>query len=138
MSNKEIAEALDRAWERMEEEGFSCENYFKGDRLIYANDLKTALITEATITKLIPLNEDDFIGKVVAEIVKLSFTELLVQIDKQPTIDAVEVVRCKDCKYWSYDAPPGYYFCRAERQNGHSINKDLMGYCSDGERREDG
>lgn len=25
-------------------------------------------------------------------------------IDDAPTVDAVEVVRCKDCKHWKYDA----------------------------------
>ena len=30
-------------------------------------------------------------------------TEALETIAKAPTIDAVEVVRCKDCKYWDKD-----------------------------------
>lgn len=41
-----------------------------------------------------------------------------------PTIDAVPVVRCKDC-YWHNQ-------CRFEQELG------LEGFCSKGERREDG
>ncbi len=29
--------------------------------------------------------------------------DLMESLDEQPTIDAVPVVRCKDCKYWSRD-----------------------------------
>ena len=28
-------------------------------------------------------------------------TEILSVIDQEPTVDAVEVVRCKDCKHWA-------------------------------------
>ena len=30
----------------------------------------------------------------------IALNKALVMIDEQPTIDAVEVVRCKDCKWW--------------------------------------
>ena len=29
---------------------------------------------------------------------------LRMAIGEQPAVDAVEVVRCKDCKHWKYDA----------------------------------
>ena len=52
--------------------------------------------------------------------------------DITPTVDAVEVVRCKDCKYSARGAEFGTIICRvAERK----IKPD--DYCSYGERREE-
>lgn len=48
-----------------------------------------------------------------------------------PTVDAVEVVRCKDCKYM-LDSDKGVRFCNAWcKVNGLGDN----GYCSYGKRR---
>ena len=47
--------------------------------------------------------------------------------DNAPTIDAVEVVRCKDCKYWFENQ--GYYCSLME----HRTNKNF--FCAAGERR---
>ena len=47
-------------------------------------------------------------------------------IDRQPTVDAVPVVRCRECKHLG--------FC------GDATNLEVMGfygYCSRGERKED-
>lgn len=68
-------------------------------------------------------------------------------VDQQPTVDAVEVVRCKDCKYrskkWYEDKrvkDGGYWLfdCEndniAERVYGLAHDKD---YCSYGERKEE-
>ncbi len=44
-----------------------------------------------------------------------------------PTIDAVEVVRCKDCVYYDDEN----HFC------SYTIWAKPEGYCSGGERRED-
>ena len=57
-------------------------------------------------------------------------------IDAAPTIDAVEVVRCKDCKYWRREIHNGI-----EYVNFSSCDLDHNGdgqdfYCADGERRE--
>lgn len=46
-----------------------------------------------------------------------------------PTIDAVEVVRCKDCKHCQYDEMFGDRWC-----NGSRVHADS--FCSDGERRD--
>ena len=52
------------------------------------------------------------------------------------TVDAVEVVRCKDCKQWSRnsgiaESPNGHCFCHDIETNGHD-------FCSYGERRDNG
>lgn len=61
------------------------------------------------------------------------------QIDNAPTIDAVEVVRCKDCRYyhiyWDSNGhtEKGYGAC--DWINDNSVREDH--FCSWGERRED-
>lgn len=53
------------------------------------------------------------------------------QIEKMPTVDAVEVVRCKDCIYNQLPPTSGNVNC--ELWYGMT---DLNGYCSRGERKE--
>ena len=53
------------------------------------------------------------------------------EIDKAPTIDAVPVVRCKDCKY-RYTAKSGLVLC-TQHITMTPKNND---FCSCGERRE--
>lgn len=55
------------------------------------------------------------------------------EIDRAPTIDAVPVVRCKDCKYGEVDDAdlPAQYLC-----NYHGADwNDENHFCSYGERR---
>lgn len=63
----------------------------------------------------------------------LSAKALWKRIQQQPTIDAVSVVRCKECKHCRVEGnTTRFYWC-------HYWNKptDLERYCSDGERRAD-
>lgn len=48
-------------------------------------------------------------------------------------VDAVEVVRCKDCKYWQ-DNNDGYP--HEECRWGHGETPDANDFCSYGERKE--
>ena len=48
-------------------------------------------------------------------------------IDKAPTVDAVEVVRCKDCKHYARDKMFGGGYC-------YGAKKKLDDFCSCGER----
>lgn len=58
--------------------------------------------------------------------------EMLLQM---PTIDAVPVVRCKDCKYYEIHRPKVLENCE---RNGHLIPMSPDDFCSYGERRSDG
>lgn len=51
-----------------------------------------------------------------------------------PTIDAVPVVRCKDCKWWS-DWGNGTGSC--ELSEAAMRREDATDFCSFGERRDD-
>ena len=54
-------------------------------------------------------------------------------VDEQPTIDAVPVIRCRECKQGEIDDPdfPDEYYCHA----GCGWNNGDF-YCSYGERKE--
>ena len=54
-------------------------------------------------------------------------------IKKQPSIDAVEVVRCKDCKHNSLKRMSGNTYCDL----GIGMSQ-LYDFCSLGERKDDG
>ena len=68
----------------------------------------------------------------------ISKCELLQAIEVQPTIDAVEVVRCKDCKYCDTfyprkeigKEPEQSWYCKPYK---HTCKPDS--FCSDGERK---
>ena len=54
-------------------------------------------------------------------------------IEESPTVDAVEVVRCRECKYSFYDEIFGNFWC-----NSHSGCRKVKdeGFCDLGERKE--
>ena len=54
------------------------------------------------------------------------------EIDEMPTIDAVPVVRCKDCKFWQ-QATQNSGYCSM----GFAPTAYADDFCSFGERRED-
>lgn len=53
-----------------------------------------------------------------------------IAVENAPTVDAVEVIRCKDCKfYWKNDRDGGGVVCLATPKDD--------AFCSEGERRKD-
>ena len=72
---------------------------------------------------------------------------MLEAIDSAPTIDAVEVVRCKDCKHqckiWHADKrmkEKGYWIYSCKRNGDHFVSHTVNGYddeyCCYGERKK--
>ena len=55
-------------------------------------------------------------------------------VDEQPTIDAVPVVRCKDCKHYEIHKPK---VLENYERNGYLIPMKPDDFCSYGERKED-
>ena len=56
-------------------------------------------------------------------------------VDEQPAVDAVEVVRCRDCKNaWIH--PCGYVYCHRGGRNAYEMTFNLDSFCSYGERKE--
>ena len=61
--------------------------------------------------------------------------ERAIDLSHMPTVDAVEVVRCKDCKYWSKEKDLGM-FCN---HWGSMLTETLADdFCSYGERKDNG
>ena len=56
-------------------------------------------------------------------------------LNNSPTVDAVQVVRCKDCKHaWIH--PCGYVYCHRDGRNAYEMTFNLDSFCSYGERKE--
>ena len=56
---------------------------------------------------------------------------VLRKIDEAPEVDAVEVIRCKDCNYWEQTEDPECGRCN--NLGGLWLNNE---FCSDAERKE--
>ena len=65
---------------------------------------------------------------------QMGFLSIRKLIQDAPAVDAVEVVRCKDCRYCYYDQIYFHYWC--ERTTG-SVLVEADDFCSYGERRTD-
>ena len=66
------------------------------------------------------------------DLANLAFHFLALMVDDEPTIDAVPVVRCKDCIYRPHEPnTKGFFVCNA---SGMEIRND--DFCSYGERKE--
>ena len=113
-------------------------------RLIDANELIEHMFLGTEYDKTV----DDGMEKTEAmcKAFKCGWNDALASVmDYAPTVDAVEVVRCKDCYYCvtekSFDKE--YLYCDAfyEHAEGDLIGVSLMvepnHFCSWGERRED-
>lgn len=67
----------------------------------------------------------------------LSVREAMKLVDLESTVDAVEVVRCKDCQYWRQEVDTHTHWVCTQ----HSFNERLMHttpdfFCADGKRME--
>ena len=59
------------------------------------------------------------------------------RVEMAPTIDAVEVVRCKDCKSYNHDYRYCQYLSSDPRSyNTDSVDMDPEDFCSYGERKD--
>ena len=67
---------------------------------------------------------------------------LIAKVESAPTVDAVPVVRCRECIYYKEGKLLGpTKFCyRLKDRNGEKIGYNFAedDYCSHGQRREDG
>ena len=95
-------------------------------RLIDANALQRKLVELGAEPDYQHPGEDWGVGVCMAEGV----------VDEMPTVDAVEVVRCKDCKY--YWLPQR--FCEHERHDYQTMAvwQEDDDFCSYGERKDNG
>ena len=57
------------------------------------------------------------------------------EIDQMPTVDAVHVIRCKDCKYYSCGTVEGKHLCMSVKYRFTPTTEDE--WCSRAERKEE-
>ena len=79
-------------------------------------------------------SDNPFVSNVTTRVWKIAHESAISCVEDTPTIDAVPVVRCKDCKHGEVDDPecfPGQYYCH----EGHMWNKGCH-FCADGERKD--
>ena len=64
-----------------------------------------------------------------------SGVKVLEWIEQALTVDAVPVVRCRDCKHaWIH--PCGYVYCHRDGRNAYEMTFNIDGFCSYGKRKE--
>lgn len=71
--------------------------------------------------------------------IRFSMNDIRDNLDNMPTIDAVPVVRCKDCKNL-FDGEHNANCCAVLMEKAKWITEitvDENGYCNDGKRRDD-
>lgn len=83
------------------------------------------------------IDADAFIAKYCKECggwcnLKNEYCNTVGDFMKAPTVDAVEVVRCKDCKFTEGRSKYGWLWC-----GKWNDARDDYGYCYRGERRTD-
>ena len=75
------------------------------------------------------------IGKTIIE---YSESDIGYMIRKRPTVDAVEVVRCRECKYHYWEQEPCHgksvHYCKLPHMRGVEVFKEF--FCYYGERKE--
>lgn len=98
------------------------ENATNRKRLIDANAFLKDILT-------------DGIGKTIIE---YSESDIGYMIRKRPTEDALEVVRCRDCKYHYWEQEPCHgksvHYCKLPHMRGVEVFKEF--FCYYGERKE--
>lgn len=97
-------------------------------RLIDADNVRNLFDAEFKETRKLILAGETHLDN-LAE----GFAEADRVIWQMPTVDAVPVVRCKDCKYWQ-DNNDGYP--HEECRWGHGETPDANDFCSYGERKD--
>lgn len=108
-------------------------------RLIDADKLKTSL--NKTVDAAIKWHED-CLGEIMqnrSEAAITAFIECILRVEEQLTIDAVEVVRCKDCKHWergTIDEQDNFISPKCAIQTSTHDARHADDFCSWAERKE--
>ena len=67
--------------------------------------------------------------------IKQGFADM---VNEAPTVDAVEVVRCKDCKHFVQGEPYDPCECMRWKVKWGAVYTTPDGYCHKGERKDNG
>lgn len=89
--------------------------------------------------------EDDTTFLTIGQACAIDHKSIVDMVKAAPAVDAVEVVRCKDCKHGIWDDYEAMWQCvesadydpELSMYHGFIIYEDADFYCKRGERRED-
>ena len=66
------------------------------------------------------------------------YFDVLFDVEEMPTVDAVEVVRCRECKHHHWEQEPCHgksvHYCKLPHMRGVEVFKEF--FCYYGERKE--
>ena len=66
------------------------------------------------------------------------YFDVVFDVEEMPTVDAVEVVRCRECKYHYWEQEPCHgksvHYCKLPHMRGVEVFKEF--FCYYGERNE--
>ena len=66
------------------------------------------------------------------------YFDVVFDVEEMPTVDAVEVVRCQECKYHYWEQEPCHgksvHYCKLPHMRGVEVFKEF--FCYYGERKE--
>ena len=66
------------------------------------------------------------------------YFDMVFDVEEMPTVDAVEVVRCQECKYHYWEQEPCHgksvHYCKLPHMRGVEVFKEF--FCYYGERKE--
>lgn len=66
------------------------------------------------------------------------YFDVIFDVEEMPTVDAVEVVRCRECKYHYWEQEPCHgksvHYCKLPHMRGVELFKEF--FCYYGERKE--
>ena len=98
-------------------------------RLIDADKLEAAIQGTASDVAMNAPYEPEWFTRLAQRQV-----EILNIVDEMPTVDAVPVVRCKDCRFWSDGVPGCTDHVKVCKIGFYMIHEN--GYCVHGERKK--
>lgn len=107
-------------------------------RLIDANSFKLYLRTAKAIAYLNTIDDCDTEEEAAKfdDEMYYSTKAFIDVIDHRPTVDAVPVVRCKDCRFFSTDYHDDYGWICDTWCKLNNIPMTKESFCSNGERKE--
>ena len=92
-------------------------------------------VREKTASKKRLIDIDAFLEKMKRT---SRYFDVLFDVEEMPTVDAVTVVRCRDCKhhYWEQEPCHGksVHYCKLPHMRGVEVFKEF--FCYYGERKE--
>lgn len=104
-------------------------------RLLGVNDMRLGDLDEALRMIKDSKTDNPFLRSITAPVWEMAHDCTISCVEAVPTIDAVPVVRCKDCKHYQTEDWDGDVLCGCTL---HSAMLDITpdGFCSYGERKD--